>query len=474
MAQKNVRWLSHALGLVSALTSVGCTPQPEAAPPSDALSLRDVLALGEDAAAALDADARAYWRHRIDAALDAQAEEGDERPAAPDALPAAAGVGLALAGPMRTALTLDAERSEAGKEPLVATAATTDGALHPLLGTSLFEADGEGDWLVPVRAAIAAGAGTDPGDVLFFEAPGAPFAVLWMPEDGAAYVNPVLRALRDGAIAPPAARAGVLVAPRTRTGDGRPAPTSFWGDRNPYRFYSSISECAAAEQARCEGCLAGSADQCTQKLGGTSGADECSVLGSTADGYTLACIMYAYSMATVSFCMSDAAPACAPPSLDYDITALEEYRGVITDPSCLPALDTCITPYRDGINCGDPCDEACSNLANACVEPCTSGLDACSSTASACGEVGTGCGNSASSCGDSCSSSSDACSSSCDSCSSSCAVVRPLPPRPLDPTRPHDLRARTLAGLRNIAALLLPPLILLVMRRRLPRKEVRP
>jgi hypothetical protein len=514
--------------LGSLATGVACAPRSEGAPPSDALTLRELLAMSPDAVRAMPAAERSWWRHRVDEVLAAQADAGEVRPAAPGVVPAAPGVALALPGALKLALAVDAGRDGQGLDPLVAVAAQ-EGALSPLPALSLFE-DGDDDAeeggagggvadaeahlgvhlgaemdgassleggsalsapalraaldavaaLRGLRRALASAAPPD-AEVALRPAPAAPFALLYSPDDGVAWVNPVLLALRDDDAYDALTAPGALVpgGARTLTPAPRYGRAAWWGNRNPYNFYESIAACAAAEANRCGACMP--AGTCEEKLGSGDGNTECAVLSTTANGYELACLMYAYSMSTVEFCMDDAAPACRPADLRVALDNLESFRPVFNDPACMASIDQCVAPYRSELSCGDPCGDFCNGLVDACTQPCTSGIDACSSTSSACGETCTGCGNTTSStagsCGDACSSGADSCGSACDSSSSSCscAVARSLPEAPLDPARATSpgRGPRVAAAARNVLFGLLPPVVMLLWRRRLARREVR-
>ena len=185
--------MTHALSgrlraacLATVVLVAACAPVPLAAPPPDALTLRELLALAPEAVRAMDADARSYWRHRIDAALDEEAAaETEARPSDPPAIAAAPGVALALPGSLRLALAVDGARAGLGLDPLVATE-VSGGALRALAADSLFAADASapGDPLTPLRAALDA-ALPGHGELLLFEAPSAPFALLVSAGDGA-------------------------------------------------------------------------------------------------------------------------------------------------------------------------------------------------------------------------------------------------------------------------------------------------
>jgi hypothetical protein len=86
-------------------------------------------------------------------------------------------------------------------------------------------------------------------------------------------------------------------------------PTPMATGGNPYSFYGSFEECAAAQRARCEACLPGSS--CTPITNASDGNTECTMLGANSGrGYFLLCINLALAITSVDRCTGDAAPTC--------------------------------------------------------------------------------------------------------------------------------------------------------------------
>lgn len=238
---------------------------------------------------------------------------------------------------------------------------------------------------------------------------------------------------------------------------------------NPYSFYGSFEECAAAQRARCEACLVGST--CTPITNASDGNTECTMLGANSGrGYFLLCIDLALAIASVDRCTGDAAPACPrDPHAADSLATLENNANFLADSTCAGALDTCLAkiygapkdpfPGADGgtapsepprsttVNCGDGCSSknnnceasptcdcsgpSCNNSLS-CDSSCSSSNDqsgcggncnACTSSGGGGGGSGGGCSGGSSSSGGGCSSDSGggSCGSggSCDSCGSS-------------------------------------------------------
>jgi hypothetical protein len=78
-------------------------------------------------------------------------------------------------------------------------------------------------------------------------------------------------------------------------------PTPMATGGNPYSFYGSFEECAAAQRARCDACLPGSS--CTPITNASDGNTECTMLGANSGrGYFLLCINLALAITSVDRC----------------------------------------------------------------------------------------------------------------------------------------------------------------------------
>src|SRR5262249_5204563 len=112
---------------------------------------------------------------------------------------------------------------------------------------------------------------------------------------------------------------------------------------NPYDFYGSVGECAAAERTRCEACLA--AGQCTPETrDATSGVAECTTLSADGGrGFFLFCTNLSLAIATVEKCVRDRASTC--PIVDTagnQLSALDANAGILDNATCLDSLDGCL------------------------------------------------------------------------------------------------------------------------------------
>src|SRR5438477_8503903 len=80
---------------------------------------------------------------------------------------------------------------------------------------------------------------------------------------------------------------------------GAPGAVAADGAGNPYTFYGSIAECASAQRARCEACVAD--HSCAAITDASDGNAECMTLGdSNGRGYFLICIDLALAIDAVA------------------------------------------------------------------------------------------------------------------------------------------------------------------------------
>lgn len=114
------------------------------------------------------------------------------------------------------------------------------------------------------------------------------------------------------------------------------------GTGNPYNFYASVADCAAAEQSRCDACVpAGSCGSITS-LG--DGLAECTLFAENAGrGYSLVCINFALAIDTVASCTASRAPGCArDPNASGSLSTLDNNAVFLDDATCGAALDGCL------------------------------------------------------------------------------------------------------------------------------------
>ncbi len=239
------------------------------------------------------------------------------------------------------------------------------------------------------------------------------FGAARLSDPPALLVNPVLLAAVDpeaDADAQPAAmRSGGGGAPSSA-----PAPARAVAAGNPYAFYGSVAECAAAERLRCESCLPSSTCD-AESRDASDGNAECTALAADDGvGYFLFCANLALAIRTVETCTGEAVPGCTPVSTaSNQISALDANRDFVDDPVCRDGLDSCLSKLY-----GDPADDYPGPPSDAGPSP--EPPPARDPTAS-CGGSDTNCDFSpqcSASCGDpDCSNTID-CNSSCDDSSS--------------------------------------------------------
>src|SRR5262245_24409133 len=110
---------------------------------------------------------------------------------------------------------------------------------------------------------------------------------------------------------------------------------------NPYSFYGSVAECAAAQRARCEDCLPAGSCKAITNLG--DGNAECTTLGDRGGrGYFLICINLALAIDAVSSCTKDAAPSCRRDTGASESISSLENNAVFLDTGCGDGLDGCL------------------------------------------------------------------------------------------------------------------------------------
>jgi hypothetical protein len=420
--------------------------------PAD-LELRDLLGLSPDVALEWTADQRAAARKVIATGFDEEepatqialvdAPTADERTAATlaalDAKRDAAGAkALGLVTVASVPLGIDATAHAAHHARL----ATTTGVVSPAIEIVLANEWDAHPWSrLPARGldvltALADDAGHHGGPLTV--APSSRLTVIASYTGGDSprlLVNPVaLAALEpdrdEVAIAAQLDRATPVAGPaRMATPESPYAPVTDEAKKvaaaggNPYSFYGSIGECAAAQRTRCEACLPG--NNC-EPITNTDGNTECNRLAEDdGRGYFLMCANLAIAINSVNTCALDNAPNCPHDETAANrFDALEANAAYVDDPACGQPLDKCLSDiygapdqqfptFSDGgvapapteprdtsVDCGDGCSNSQTN--NCDFSP-------------NCNVQGPSCNNSLS-CDSTCSDSNSGGNSSCDSC----------------------------------------------------------
>ena len=370
-------------------------------------------------------------------ALDARPLPPAEAPSSAGALPAR--VPSAIAVPSRVA-AIHAQPLSSADVSSAATAPRVELWLAERwdTGQSWSQLPGPGAALL---AALALDAGHRGGPVVVVPAPRLAVIAAYVRPGGGApprlSVNPVAlaaleRAAGDAAagsatvrMAPPAA-ADRLLGPQPVTGAATVASTG----GNPYSFYGSVAECAAAQRSRCDACLPTSS--CRPITNIADGNAECTMLGDDAGrGYFLLCINLSLAITSIDRCTGDAAPACVrDPHAADSLATLENNADFLADPSCGDALDGCLArifgppdgsfPGLDaGLDAGTAAPPARSTSV-ACSNSCSNDKNVTCNASPSCDCSGPSCNNSLS-CDSACSSSNDqgGCGGNCNACGSS-------------------------------------------------------
>lgn len=156
-------------------------------------------------------------------------------------------------------------------------------------------------------------------------------------------------------------------------GAARPADAG-----NPYSFFGSVAECAAAERDRCTACLADNA--CAAITRGADGNAECRQLGDGGGrGHYLMCINLSLAIDAVASCVGASAPGCgANTRASESLATLDVNAAFLDNPACSAPLDICLAgvygpstgqfpgpgsggttsppPRHTSIDCGDSCN----------------------------------------------------------------------------------------------------------------------
>ncbi len=351
-----------------ALCATGCVAGDRELEP-DELDARDLLGLAPSVAAGWDADERAAARARLmDAWAEAWTEGGaiGEEAAWPDPARRAADATSGLGAVNR-------RRAQSGQGPVIAGAGEIaarrirvriasplelglDDARDPEAPAMIDAVGWRADEAavlsrgVAWAANLAAASGHPSGAPLRLHAVRqAPFGAVYLGEDVGMLVNPVLLASIEPAGTPPA----VIQQTATASTPERDAPLRSAADGNPYSFYGSVAECAAAQRLRCEACLPSSTCELTSR-DAPDGNSECETLaGGDGAGYHLYCVNLSLAIATVAGCVNDEGPACPQDNgASNQLVRLEANRAFLDDATCGDALDSCLASIY-----GEPDDD---------------------------------------------------------------------------------------------------------------------
>ncbi len=357
---------------VTAMLLAACGAADHEIDPGD-LELRDLLGIDPSVAAGWSPAERGRARRQIEGGLAASAGRSEVAIATGIEPSQAAIAGMTAA---------DERRAERGQPVLsLAAAALTDGRLR------IDSVDGSGlslddpgapeialravDWdagdkqgwsdlwrrAPALSSSLAAIAGAPAGTVVdLAPAPRAPFVAVYVSEPPTLLVNPVVYAALEPPAEPlgdPAAALQTATERPEATGSRPPGAEAEVYAGNPYAFFGSVAECAAAERLRCEACLPSSnCDRASRDA--ASGNEECETLAADDGvGYYLFCVNLSLAISTVADCTGDSAPSCPiVPTASNQISALDANRTFIDDPTCEGALDGCLAEIY-----GDPDDD---------------------------------------------------------------------------------------------------------------------
>jgi hypothetical protein len=110
---------------------------------------------------------------------------------------------------------------------------------------------------------------------------------------------------------------------------------------NPYSFYGSVAECAAAQRDRCAACLA--AGSCTAITNGNGNAECMRLTANGGRGEFLICINLALAIDAVTACAASRAPSCPRDTgASQSLSSLEANASFLDDPACAAPLDACL------------------------------------------------------------------------------------------------------------------------------------
>lgn len=360
------------MSVVLALWACACAAGDRELEP-DELDARDLLGLAPAVAAGWDADARAAARARL---MDAWAESWSEDGGAiieSAGWPDPAGGEDVVAG----LNAVDRRRAYAGQAPVIAGAGELARRrlrmrIASPLDLGLDDAgasEAQASTIEPVgwrpeEAALlsrgvawaidlAVAAGHPPGAPLrLHPVRQVPFGAVYLADVGV-LVNPVLIASIEPSPSGAMAGAAAVVRDRERESIDRGGVLERSAGGNPYSFYGSVAECAAAERLRCEACLPSSTCEQTSR-DAADGNAECETLaGGDGVGHHLYCVNLSLAIATVAGCVGDEGPGCPQETgASNQLVRLEANRAFLDDAACGGALDSCLASIY-----GEPGDD---------------------------------------------------------------------------------------------------------------------
>lgn len=391
-----------------ALFAAACGAGDNRIDPGD-LELRDVLGMSPEAASSWDRDQRASARRVIEDGL-------HQTQASP--IREALGGDAALEQRVANALaSIDADRAqhdagalglvrlEVGPGNVLATAraATIEAHARPAVELRLAGWEAEPSWRqLPARgldvlSEIAVDAGHANGPIVVMPALRLAVVAGYLPatatDPARLVVNPVLLAALEP-VAPTGVGVGTVdtVARSQSKGPASPAtpPNALAAnaEANPYSFYGSVAECAAAQRTRCEACLPGGSCAAITNLG--DGNAECAQLGAPGGrGYFLICVNLALAIDAVATCTQGRAPSCTGDThASESLSSLENNASFLDDTACSGPLDTCLATLYGAPQGGFPgpgsstgtgsppprktsidCSDSCSGDANCDASP---------------------------------------------------------------------------------------------------------
>ncbi len=407
-------WVAACAALI-----MSCGTGDNRVDPGD-LELRDLLGMAPDVAGHWDAAQRASARQVLAGGFEVEAttlpladpaiEVAIGAVDTPALRPAPKGLAIVMAGRDLTTGDLEVELSDRWRK-------------HADLASRQ----------VGLFAALAADAGHTTGKVVVVPVPRmsaiAGYVAARGTEPARLVVNPVILAAIDpiDAIAPDVGvePSGADVARHAAPMTTLPSPMPLGGGfastgGNPYSFYGSVAECAAAQRGRCESCMA--SGNCKPVTTDKDGNDECAKLADAGGrGYYLLCINLSLAITSVEDCAAQKASSCARvDNAASDLGMLAVNADFLDDSTCSQELDNCLAsiygapsgsfPSADGGTDSSPP----RNTSAGCTTCSNNNCDASPSC------TGPTCGNSLS-CDSTCSSSTDqsGCGGNCDGCKSS-------------------------------------------------------
>jgi hypothetical protein len=415
--------------VLCAVVASACSTGDIRVDPAD-LEVRDLLGVAPEVAASWDAAQRESARHVLGDALHAGSD--------------AAGPLAVHAGSIEDRIAeLDARRENAGDDSLGlvvldgerATPIATDLADTARVLELAFDDGWRSQPIGPERGAgvlatFGGDAGHAQGTLTIVPAPR--LAAIAAYEHGRLVVNPIVIAALEPTGATTQIVSDVAMAahhvtahPDRPANDGIATPAN-GSIGNPYSFYGSVEECAAAQRSRCEACMPSS--DCVPVTNTSDGNAECTMLDANGGrGYFLLCINAALAITSVDNCAQSHAASCPRNTKAADsLSDLEANADFLDMPDCNSALDSCLAtiygkpgasypgpgvdagttepPRSTNVSCGDSCsnDKNCEASPNcSCTGPSCNNSLSCDSTCAS--------SNNSSGCG----------GTSCDSCSSS-------------------------------------------------------